>query len=117
MNAKSKILETENDLSDTDESFAGDVLENRRPVLVDLWAAWCGSCGTIASLIHELVGEYAGRAKVVKLNVDEAPETTARFGVSSIPTLLIFKNGQVVDRITGFTSKKILAAKLDAQLN
>jgi thioredoxin 1 len=107
----------ENVLAVTDASFASEVTAAEQPILVDLWAAWCGPCRMIAPAIHELATEYAGRARVVKLNVDENPETTTRFGVSSIPTLLIFKNGQVVDRITGFTSKKNLAAKLDAQLN
>lgn len=117
MNANLKDQENQDELSVTDASFASDVLAIEQPVLVDLWAAWCGPCRMIAPVIHELATEYAGRAKVLKLNVDENPETAARFGVSSIPTLLIFKNGKVVDRITGFTSKKNLASKLDAQLN
>ncbi len=115
MNANLKNHES--DLAVTDTSFASEVTAAEQPVLVDLWAAWCGPCRMIAPAIHELATEFAGRVKLVKLNVDENPETAARFGVSSIPTLLIFKNGRVGDRITGFTSKKTLAAKLDAQLN
>ena len=87
------------------------------PVLVDLWNTWCGPCRMIAPVIHELAQEYAGRARVVKLNVGENPETAARFSVASIPTLLIFKNGRLVDRITGFTSEKTVTARPDAQLN
>ncbi|HEY1717531.1 MAG TPA: thioredoxin [Verrucomicrobiae bacterium] len=117
MNANVEIPGVENELTVTDQSFGGEVLAVRQPVLVDLWAAWCGPCRMIVPLIHELAVEYAGRIKVVKLNVDENPETAARFNISSIPTLLVFKNGRVVDRITGLTSKKALANKLDAQLN
>jgi thioredoxin 1 len=117
MNANVEIPGVENELTVTDQSFGGEVLAVRQPVLVDLWAAWCGPCRMIAPLIHELAVEYAGRIKVVKLNVDENPETAARFNISSIPILLVFKNGRVVDRITGLTSKKALANKLDAQLN
>jgi thioredoxin 1 len=107
----------ENELMVTDQSFNSEVLAGAQSVLVDLWAPWCGPCRMIAPVVNELAAEYAGRAKVVKLNVDENPETAARFGVASIPTLLIFKNGQLVDRVVGFTSKKTLADKLDAQLN
>jgi thioredoxin 1 len=112
-----KNQEGKSDLAVTDASFASDVLAVEQPVLVDLWAAWCGPCRMIAPLVHELATEFAGRAKVVKLNVDENPETATRFEISSIPTLLIFKNGRLVDRITGFTSKKTLATRLEAQLN
>jgi thioredoxin 1 len=107
----------ENELMVTDQSFNSEVLAEAQPVLVDLWAPWCGPCRMIAPVVNELAAEYIGRAKVVKLNVDDNPETTARFGVASIPTLLIFKKGQLVDRMTGYTSKKTLAGKLDAQLN
>jgi thioredoxin 1 len=107
----------ENELVVTYQFFDSEVLAVQQPVLVDLWAAWCGPCRMIAPLVHELAVEYAGRAKVVKLDVDNNPETAARFGIASIPTLLIFKNGRLVDRVVGFTSKKTLAGKLDAQLN
>lgn len=117
MTTNLKNQESKSDLAVTDASFASDVLAVEQPVLVDLWAAWCGPCRMIAPLVHELANEFAGRAKVVKLNVDENPETAARFEISSIPTLLIFKKGRLVDRITGFTSKKSLAARLEAQLN
>jgi thioredoxin 1 len=112
-----KNQEGKSELAVTDASFASDVLAVEQPVLVDLWAAWRGPCRMIAPLVHELATEFAGRANVVKLNVDENPETASRFEISSIPTLLIFKNGRLVDRITGFTSKKTLATRLEAQLN
>jgi thioredoxin 1 len=105
------------ELNATDASFASDVLASDKPVLVDFWAPWCGPCRMIAPQIHELATAYADRARVVKVNVDENPETAARFGISSIPSLLIFKNGKVVDRVVGFTSGKNLATRLDAQLN
>jgi thioredoxin 1 len=107
----------ENELVVTDQSFDNKVLAVQQPVLLDLWAAWCGPCRMIAPLVNELAVEYAGRAKVVKLEVDDNPETVARFGIASIPTLLIFKNGWLMDCVVGFTTKKILAGKLDAQLN
>jgi thioredoxin 1 len=115
MNANLETAESE--LTVTDQSFDREVLAAGETVLVDLWAAWCGPCRMIAPVIHELAVEYAGRAKVVKVDVDANPGTAARFDVASIPTLLIFKNGRLVDRVVGFTSKKILAGKLDAQLN
>jgi thioredoxin 1 len=111
------IETTKHELTVTDQSFDREVLAGQQPVLVDLWAAWCGPCRMIVPLVHELAAEYAGRAKVAKLNVDENPETAARFGIASIPTLLIFKNGQLVDRVVGAVSKKALAGRLNAQLN
>jgi thioredoxin 1 len=117
MNTNSAQAKIEHELTVTDRSFGTEVLAGTQLVLVDLWAPWCGPCRMIAPMVNELTAEYAGRAKVVKLNVDENTETVARFGVASIPTLLIFKNGQLVDRVVGFTSKKTLTAKLDAHLN
>jgi thioredoxin 1 len=100
-----------------DESFRRQVLEATQAVLVDFWAAWCGPCRMIAPVVEELAGDYEGRAKVVKLDVDANPETTARYNITSIPTLLVFKNGQVVEKLVGVVAKKLLAAKLDANLN
>lgn len=105
------------DLMATDATFTTDVLASTEPVLVDFWAPWCGPCRMIAPQVHELATEYRGRAKVVKLNVDENPETAARYNITSIPTLLIFKNGQVAEKVVGAVSKKTLATKLDNQLN
>jgi thioredoxin 1 len=117
MNTNLKDKAGGSELNVTDASFANEVLAADQPVLVDFWAPWCGPCRMIAPQIHELASAYANRARVAKVNVDENPETAARFGISSIPSLLIFKNGREVDRVVGFTSAKTLAAKLDAQLN
>ena len=117
MNTNLKTPTTDVELNVTDSSFTQDVLTTEQPVLVDFWAPWCGPCRMIAPQVHELAVAYAGRAKVAKVNVDENPVTAARFGISSIPTLLIFKNGEVVDRVVGFTSGKSLAAKLETHLN
>lgn len=86
------------------------------PVLVDFWAVWCGPCRMIAPIVDELANEYDGKVKVGKLNVDENTDVAAKYGVMSIPTLLVFKNGQPVERIVGFQPKKELAAKLERAL-
>jgi len=98
----------------TDESFARDVIEasTALPVLVDAWAEWCGPCRMIAPSLDQLAAESAGRYKITKLNVDENPRTSAQFGIRSIPTLLIFKHGKVVDQIIGAVPKQAIAARL-----
>ena len=101
----------------SDSSFETDVLKSGQPVLVDFWAEWCGPCKMIARTVEELAGDYAGRATVAKVDVDANQDIAARYGISSIPSLLVFRNGQVVDRVVGVQSKKTLAAKLDAHLN
>jgi thioredoxin 1 len=101
----------------TDATFERDVLSAGTPVLVDFWAVWCGPCRAIGPVVEELAVEYAGRAKVAKVDVDANPQTAARYGITSIPSLLVFRNGQVVDKVIGAVSKKTLAAKLDSQLN
>ena len=91
----------------SDQSFKGEV-EGQGTVLVDFWAPWCGPCKMIAPVLEELDGEIGDKLTIAKLNVDDNPESAARFGVMSIPTLIIFKNGEPVDKIIGFQSKDAL---------
>ena len=97
----------------TDATFAGEVERSPLPVLVDLWAPWCGPCRMVAPTIDELAVEMAGRVRFAKMNVDENPATSARFGVRSIPTLLVIKDGREVDRIVGVQPKAAIAARLE----
>jgi thioredoxin 2 len=99
----------------TDDSFARDVLgAGARPVLVDAWAPWCGPCRMIAPTLDQLAAESAGRYTIAKLNVDENPRTAAEYRIEGIPTLLLFKNGKLVDRIVGLAPKPTIAQKLAA---
>jgi thioredoxin 1 len=103
-------------LAATDQNFKAEVLDSDKVVLVDFWATWCGPCMMLGPVIEELAGEYEGRAVVAKLNVDENPASAAQYGIRSIPSLLIFKNGQVVDQMLGAMPKNMIVQKLDAQI-
>ncbi|MBL9092876.1 MAG: thioredoxin [Planctomycetaceae bacterium] len=98
----------------TDSNFDTEVLQSSQPVLVDFWAPWCGPCRQIAPMIDALASEYAGTIKVGKVNVDDSPQAAGQYGVQSIPTLMIFKGGEVVDRFVGAKPKSVLQAALDA---
>jgi thioredoxin 1 len=100
----------------TDANFEQEVLKSDIPVLIDLWAVWCGPCKMIAPFIEELAGEYQGKVKVGKVDVDNNPNVSVQYGVRSIPTLLFFNGGKVVDQIIGAVPKTAIAQKLDAQL-
>lgn len=100
----------------TEQSFDTEVLNSEVPVLVDFWAAWCGPCRAIAPTVEELATEYGGKLKVVKVDVDENPEVSGRYGVQSIPTLLVFKGGDVVERLIGAYPKAVLVSKLQPHL-
>lgn len=97
----------------TDDNFAAEVERSPLPVLLDMWAPWCGPCGMVAPVIEELAVEMAGRVRVAKLNVDENPATAARFGVQSIPTLILLKGGRELDRIIGVQSKAAIVQRLE----
>jgi thioredoxin 2 len=100
----------------TDATFAAQVLQSPVPVVVDMWAPWCGPCRMIAPVLSELAGEMAGRVRFAKLNVDENPETASRYGVRSIPTLLVVKGGREIDRIVGVEPKSAIARRLEGAL-
>lgn len=100
----------------TDDSFEADVLKAEGPVLVDYWAEWCGPCKMIAPILDEVAKEYEGRLKVVKLNIDQNEQTPPKFGIRGIPTLMIFKNGNVEATKVGALSKSQLAAFIDSNL-
>ncbi len=99
----------------TDSNFE-EIVSSDLPVLVDFWAEWCGPCKMIGPVVDELAGEYEGKVIIGKVNVDENPETAAKFMVRSIPTLLVLKGGEIVDKQVGAVPKSTLADKLDAQL-
>ena len=100
----------------TDASFKGEVLESDVPVLVDFWAPWCGPCRMVAPVVEEIAEQYEGQVKVVKLNTDENPQIASQYGIRSIPTLMIFKDGQRVDMVVGAVPKTTLANTLEKYL-
>lgn len=101
----------------TDGNFEAEVLNSDVPVLIDFWAVWCGPCRMVAPVVEEISGEYEGKIKVGKMNVDENKGIPMKYGIMSIPTLLVFKNGQVVDKLVGAVPKNMITSKLEAQLS
>jgi len=100
----------------TDESFQNEVLESPKPVLVDYWAEWCGPCKMIAPILTEIANEYEGKIKIAKLNIDDNPQTPPKYGIRGIPTLMLFKDGNVEATKVGALSKSQLTAFIDTNL-
>lgn len=100
-----------------DSNFQNEVLSSSAPVLVDFWAIWCGPCKMIAPIVEEIASEYNGKLKVAKMDVDANPRTSMQYGIRSIPTLLVFKGGQVVEQIVGAVPKRHLLEKLTPHMN
>ena len=100
----------------TDSTFEQEVLQSKQPVLVDFWAVWCGPCKAVAPVVEEVAVDYEGQLKVMKLDVDDNPRTAAAYGVQSIPTLLVFKDGKPAERIIGAVPKKVIVDKLQGMM-
>jgi len=100
----------------TTANFEETVLKSDKPVLVDFWAEWCGPCRMVGPIVDELHGDYEGKAVIGKVNVDDQQDIAAEYGIRNIPTILIFKNGEIVDKQVGVAPKADLAAKIDAHL-
>ncbi|MEA1992619.1 MAG: thioredoxin [Thermodesulfobacteriota bacterium] len=101
----------------TDVEFESQVLKADKPVLVDFWASWCGPCLAIAPVVEELAGEYDGKVVVAKMDVDKSPATPGRYGIRAIPTLIVFKDGQVVEQITGAVGKAVIESAINKALS
>ena len=100
----------------TDDTFEADVINSSDPVLVDYWAEWCGPCKMIAPILEEIASEYSGKVKIAKLNIDDNPQTPPKYGIRGIPTLMLFKNGEVEATKVGALSKSQLTAFLDSNI-
>ena len=100
----------------SDSSFDGDILKSSVPVLVDFWAPWCGPCRSVAPIVEDLANQYAGKLKVAKINVDESTEVAMRYQITSIPTFIVFKNGQVADRALGALPRSEFVKLIDRNL-
>ena len=100
----------------SDQTFEDEVIKSALPVLVDLWAPWCGPCRMVEPVVHKMAEKYNGKVKFCRLNVDENPQTAARYRIMSIPTLMFFKGGQVVDTVIGAVPERVLQPKIDAIL-
>ena len=100
----------------TDATFEGDVIKNELPTLVDFWAPWCGPCRMVAPIVGELSDEFAGKVNFVKMNTDENPQVPTKFGIRSIPSLLIFKNGELKDTVVGYRPKNDIKKRIEEAL-
>ena len=109
-------MASNNVLTATDANFESEVLKSDQPVLVDFWAEWCGPCKALGPTIDELAGEYAGKAKIFKMNVDENPNTPGRFHIRGIPTLIVFKGGQAVETLVGAHPKTTISELIKKSL-
>jgi thioredoxin 1 len=110
------LIVSEDILYVTDDTFEADVINSSDPVLVDYWAEWCGPCKMIAPILEEIASEYSGKIKVAKLNIDDNPQTPPKYGIRGIPTLMLFKNGEVEATKVGALSKSQLTAFLDSNI-
>lgn len=99
----------------TDKTF-DEIIGSDKPVLIDFWAEWCGPCRMVGPVVEELAGDYEGKAIVAKVDVDSNPEVSFKYGIRSIPTLMVFKNGEMVEKIIGVATKNVLAKKIEAHL-